>query len=91
MMTFKRIFSIALMTFCAHILTAQLQVAHVFGDNMVLQREKAVKVWGQASPKEAISVQFNGQTVSGKADKSGKWMVGGAHLWLHIMVRLSRI
>ena len=75
MMTFKRIFSIALMTFCAHILTAQLQVANVFGDNMVLQREKAVKVWGQASPKEAISVQFNGQSVSAKADKAGKWMV----------------
>lgn len=42
---------------------------------MVLQRGQAVPIWGTAASGEAVSVTFNGQTKSAKADSKGKWRV----------------
>ncbi|GEP41691.1 hypothetical protein BGE01nite_09820 [Brevifollis gellanilyticus] len=42
---------------------------------MVLQRDKAVPVWGKAEPGEEVVVEFAGQKKTAKADASGKWMV----------------
>jgi sialate O-acetylesterase len=47
--------------------------AAVFTDNMVLQREMKVPVWGTAAPDEKVTVQFAGQTVETVADTSGNW------------------
>lgn len=55
--------------------SAQLRTANIFTSHMVLQRDKAVPVWGWANKNEKVSVQFNGQTVSAKADANGKWMI----------------
>ncbi len=52
-----------------------LKPANIFTDHMVLQRDKAVPVWGQASPKEKITVEFAGQTKKTKAGVNGKWMI----------------
>ncbi|MHC4202802.1 MAG: sialate O-acetylesterase, partial [Planctomycetota bacterium] len=54
---------------------AEVKVASVFGDNMVLQRELPVPVWGTASPGEKITVSFAGQRLSATADEKGGWMV----------------
>ncbi|MDE0838236.1 MAG: beta galactosidase jelly roll domain-containing protein [Kiritimatiellae bacterium] len=54
---------------------AEVTVAPVFTDNMVLQRGMAVPVWGVATPGEEISIAFKGQKQSVKADSTGKWMV----------------
>ncbi len=54
---------------------AQLVLPKIFGDNMVLQRNTAIPVWGWAKPNEKIVVQFNKQTKTTKADKTGKWML----------------
>ena len=70
-----KILTIAFLLVCTLSSQAQLKLANVFGDNMVVQRDQALKIWGQASPKESVTVDFNGQTVSSKADKSGKWKV----------------
>ena len=56
-------------------LLADVSLPNFFGDNMVLQRDKPIPVWGRASPKEKITVQFDHQTKTTKADKSGKWMI----------------
>ena len=56
-------------------LFANVSLPNFFGDNMVLQRDKPIPVWGWASPKEKITVQFDHQTKTTKADKSGKWMI----------------
>lgn len=37
---------------------AELSLPGVFGDNMVLQREQAVPVWGWAAPGEKVTVRF---------------------------------
>ncbi|PWU02381.1 MAG: hypothetical protein C5B52_05600, partial [Bacteroidetes bacterium] len=54
---------------------SNVKLPKIFGANMVLQRGKPIPVWGWADPGEKISVQFNKQTKTVKADKSGKWMV----------------
>ena len=56
-------------------LLAKIVPAPIFVDNVVLQRDMAVPVWGTAEPGEEITVSFAGQKVSAKADADGKWMV----------------
>lgn len=46
-----------------------------FSDNMVLQRDMPVPVWGWADPAEAVTVAFGGQTVEATADDAGTWLV----------------
>ena len=46
-----------------------------FADNMVLQRGRAVPVWGVADPGEEVTVSFAGQTKKTKAGADGKWRV----------------
>ena len=60
---------------CASVALAEVKVAPVFGNNMVLQRELPVPVWGTAAPGEKISVSFAGQNLETEADAEGKWMV----------------
>ncbi len=57
------------------ICTADVSIADIFSDNMVLQRNLNVKVWGNADPGEKLSVSFNGQELKTKADKKGLWSV----------------
>ncbi len=47
----------------------------LFSDNAVLQRDKAVPVWGTADPNEAVTVTFNGQAKTATAGADGAWMV----------------
>jgi sialate O-acetylesterase len=56
-------------------LFADVSLPNFFGNNMVLQRDKPIPVWGWASANEKITVQFNHQTKTTKADKAGKWMI----------------
>lgn len=60
----------------------------VFSDNMVLQRERPIPVWGQADANAEITVTLGEGTATAttKADGHGKWMVrlpaqpaGGPH------------
>lgn len=57
---------------CAH---ANITLPKIFGDHMVLQREKPIPVWGWAEPGEKVTVQFNKQTKTTIAGKNGKWML----------------
>ncbi|MBN1457293.1 MAG: hypothetical protein JW912_05535 [Sedimentisphaerales bacterium] len=56
---------------------ADVSVPSVIGDNMVLQQQAAVPVWGQADPGEKISVKASWSLFSEKttADNEGNWMV----------------
>ncbi|MCX7008951.1 MAG: sialate O-acetylesterase, partial [Kiritimatiellaeota bacterium] len=55
--------------------SAELRLAAVFSDNMVLQQNKKVPIWGWADAGEVIVVEFNGQKKETKAVADGKWMV----------------
>ncbi|MFZ4779464.1 MAG: sialate O-acetylesterase, partial [Terrimicrobiaceae bacterium] len=45
----------------------------IFSDNMVLQRDMPVPVWGEAPSGENIVVKFNGQEKSVTTDAEGRW------------------
>ena len=54
---------------------AELKLSALFADHMVLQRERAVPVWGWADVGENVTVEFAGQKKTAVADSSGKWIV----------------
>ena len=54
---------------------AELRVAAIFGDNMVLQQQMTVPIWGWAASNTEVTVMFAGQSKSAKADANGKWLV----------------
>jgi len=49
-----------------------LQVAEIFTDSMVLQRDARIPLWGRAEHDAEITVSFCGQTVRTKA-RGGEW------------------
>lgn len=58
----------------------------VFGDDMVIQRDKPVKVFGTAKPGEKVTVALAGQTATTRANGKGRWTAtlealeaGGTH------------
>ena len=54
---------------------AQVVLPKILGNNMVLQRDKPVPVWGTASVGENITVKFAGQVKKATADTAGKWEI----------------
>ncbi|MBL8813191.1 MAG: sialate O-acetylesterase [Planctomycetaceae bacterium] len=68
-------FLVALLLVPGFVSAEDLKLAAVFSDHMVLQRDKAVAVWGWADPGEKLTVEFAGQKQSATADAAGKWMV----------------
>lgn len=54
---------------------SNVRLPRLISDNMVLQREKPITIWGWANAGEKVTVQFNKQTKSVKTDKTGKWIV----------------
>jgi sialate O-acetylesterase len=50
-------------------------VSPIFGDNMVLQRGKADKIWGWSDPGDTVRVQIDGQTSSANAGADHRWQV----------------
>jgi sialate O-acetylesterase len=45
----------------------------MFADHAVLQRDRAIPVWGWAAPGETVIVNLAGQEVRVRADRSGAW------------------
>ena len=54
---------------------AQVAIASIFNDNMVLQRNVKIPVWGTAAANEKITVNFRKQIKTVLADKKGNWKV----------------
>lgn len=54
---------------------AQVSLPAIFADNMVLQRNVEIPIWGTANANEHIEIRFNKQIKKTKADKTGKWFV----------------
>ena len=52
----------------------KLQPALIFGEGMVLQRDKEIKIWGTAINNDTITVRLNGQCASTIAEK-GNWSI----------------
>ena len=66
---------------------AQLRLAAIFGDRMVLQRDQPLRVWGEAPAGQQVQVDFRGVRREARADARGRWQVmlppgpaGGPHV-----------
>ncbi len=60
---------------CGLPVSAAVNLAPLFRDNMVLQCEKPVPIWGEAEAGEKVTVFFQEQRVSTTADASGRWLL----------------
>lgn len=52
---------------------ANVRLPKIFGDSMVLQRDRPIPVWGWADKNETVTIQFHNQKKTTKADAQGKW------------------
>ena len=54
---------------------SDIKLPAIIGDNMVLQQQMAVPIWGTAEPGERITVSTAGQSASTTASEDGRWGV----------------
>jgi hypothetical protein len=54
---------------------AELRLADIFTDQMVLQRDKPLRVWGEAEPGDEITIEFAGQRQQSVVAADGRWVV----------------
>jgi len=65
---------------------ADVRLSSVLSSGMVVQRDRPIAVWGEASPGEAVAVTFADRRAMTQADDDGRWSVqldaltaGGPH------------
>ncbi len=63
-----------LLSLCAQ---SKVRLPHIIGDNMVLQQNTDVRLWGWAKPGSQVKVTVSWSTLqySAKTGKDGKWLV----------------
>lgn len=68
------LYAFTLLIFSLH---AQIKVASVLGDNMVLQRNSEVRLWGKAKPLEQLTIttSWNNVKESSACNDKGEWLV----------------
>ncbi|MFY7909137.1 MAG: sialate O-acetylesterase [Emticicia sp.] len=54
---------------------AQIRLPKLISDNMVLQRDQPIKIWGWAEPKEKITLTFNKKSFKTTTAENGKWEI----------------
>ena len=69
----KRLFILAYILASVCPVGAAIHMPRFFSDNMVLQREQPIRIWGKAARGERVRVQFNGAEAVAKADRAGRW------------------
>ena len=58
---------------CALELSAKVTLPQLFQNGMVVQRGKAIPVWGQATAGQQVTVTLNKQQASATTDAEGRW------------------
>lgn len=73
----RRIHCLLLLLSCLIVapLGAKVSLPKFFSSHMVLQRDIPIKIWGKADKGETVTITFQQQTQSVKADKKGDWKV----------------
>jgi len=54
---------------------AEVRLSEVFGEHMVLQRDRPVNVWGHAAPGQELAVELAGHRASTRVGADGRWRV----------------
>jgi sialate O-acetylesterase len=61
--------------FAGAVASADVTLSPLIANNMVLQRDTQVPIWGKAAFGEKVTVKFLGQTRSATAGKDGRWEI----------------
>lgn len=56
-------------------LISQIRLPKLISDGVILQRNEKVKIWGWASPKEKIKLEFKSKVYSTDTDQEGNWNI----------------
>lgn len=70
----KLIISVSLILFLPAA-NAQIKLPAIFSDNMVLQRNAKIPIWGTEKPEQKITVKIQQQSKTTTANRDGKWRV----------------
>ena len=75
-MTLKRIFLALGLVLLSSQMQAKLSLPEIIGDNMVLQQQTKVNIWGWATPGASVRVKasWSSATVSARAAADGRWI-----------------
>jgi sialate O-acetylesterase len=71
----QRLLAICVMILAGTSATANPRFSEIFTDHAVVQRDRAVEIWGTASALEQLIVTIAGQSVATSADAKGNWRV----------------
>ena len=71
----KKIFLICATLFCLTNAEAKITMPQLFQSGMVMQRGKAIPVWGKADAGETVTVRFNKKQYQTTAGTDGRWRV----------------
>lgn len=72
---FRSLLLVAMLVLAAANGMAKVTINSLFSDNMVIQRDKKVAVWGTAAAGEKITVAIEKQSAVTEADAQGKWLL----------------
>lgn len=67
--------TVLFLLFLSASLTAEVKLAKIFSNDMILQRDIPAAIWGTADVGEKIEVSFAGQNKETQADKTGSWLL----------------
>jgi sialate O-acetylesterase len=71
----RKFIATAAIALAAATASADVKLPAIISDNMCLQADKTLPIWGKADPGEKVTVTLGDQTESATAGKDGKWMV----------------
>ena len=72
---FTGILFILLTTFVISDAYGEVKLPNLFTDNMIIQRNTEIPVWGYSDPNEKINIQFKDKNYSTEADQNGYWSI----------------
>ncbi|HBL76762.1 MAG: 9-O-acetylesterase [Bacteroidetes bacterium GWF2_42_66] len=69
--------SVLFLTVLSFSASGEIKLPFLFGDNMVLQQQAQVKLWGKATPQKTIAVttSWNNKKYIGKSGSDGSWSI----------------
>ena len=70
-----RLSSLFILCLLYNSVVAQLKVAKIYSDNMVIQRDQFVKVWGWADPEQKVTVNFKDNVHAAISNSNGEWHI----------------
>ena len=74
-MRFPHLLVFAAICLAAASARSEVTLPRILGDHLILQRDRAVPIWGRAAAGEKVTVRFAGQEKTTTASAEGRWKI----------------